>query len=228
MRKIATWSGGLLGFIIILAVTVYWFEAEKEVRILCSMFQEGQTADSVTRTLDTGNLLYYSQAENIISVNSRYTLNTTSCSVDISNDTLVSDAQYSQLFRLELVSGGLATILTLGLVFFHILLAIGVPWGEWAWGGAYKRLPMAFRIGSILSALVLIFGGLSVLSTIGLLSLIPAHISDIVVYVLTILFLVSIVGNVNSKSLKERQVMVPLSMVFAVTYLIVSVYSLGN
>jgi len=48
--------------------------------------------------------------------------------------------------------------LHLAIAVFQVCLVAGKPWGEYAWGGQHKGvLPAGFRIGSIVSALLLLF-----------------------------------------------------------------------
>ena len=105
--KIITVLLAVLGFLIIV---IYWFEAEKEVRILCSMLQKGQSVEEVQRTLDTGNLLRYTVNPNEVVVHSIYTLNSTECTVRLSDETTVTESVYRQYIRLEGVAGGLAAV----------------------------------------------------------------------------------------------------------------------
>jgi len=222
--KITTVLLGVLGFLIIV---IYWFEAEKEVRILCSMFQKAQSVEDVRRTLDTGNLLRYTVNPNEVVVHSIYTLNSTECTVRLSDEATVTGSVYRQYIRLEGVAGGFAAVLTFGLSVFQLLLALGVPWGEWAWGGFHKKLPGSLRIWSFISFVLLIIAGFSVLSSTDFIDLIPQSISKIVVYLLTFIFLGSVVGNFNSPNAKERKTMIPLSIFLLCSYLVIVVYLLG-
>jgi len=222
--KITTVLLAVLGFLI---VVIYWFEAEKEVRILCSMFQKGQSVEDVHRTLDTGNLLSYTKNPDEIVVHSIYTLNSTECTVRLSNKAMVTESMYWQYIRLERTAGRFAAVLTFGLSVFHLLLALGVPWGEWAWGGFHNKLPKSLRIGSFISFVLLVIAGFSVLSSTDFIDLIPHSISRIIVSLLTLIFLASVAGNFNSKNAKERKMMIPLSIFLFCNYLIVGVYLLG-
>ncbi|SMO40802.1 hypothetical protein [Gracilimonas mengyeensis] len=218
---------GIALFLIYVAGVVYWFEAEKEVRILCSMFNEGQSVEAVRHTLDTGNLLHYKESDDVIIVNSSYTMSTTECTVSLSDTATVVASTYQQSLRLERTAGIFAAFLTFLLAVFQMLLVLGVQWGEWAWGGFHKKLPLSLRLGSFISFLILIFAGFSVLAATGFSSIIPEAISRITVFILTGIFLLSIIGNFNSKSAKERKVMIPLSILLSSCYLIVTVFLLG-
>ncbi len=73
----------------------FWIEAEKEVRILCSMFKSETPISDVIRMLETGNLLEYEQGDGFISVSSNYTLQTSKCEVVISEKDSVIKAEYT-------------------------------------------------------------------------------------------------------------------------------------
>jgi hypothetical protein len=47
-----------------------------------------------------------------------------------------------------------ACLLLLGLNMFQILLAAGLPWGRFAWGGQHHVLRRRLRIGSIVAVLI--------------------------------------------------------------------------
>lgn len=227
MGKGIKFLGIISVFLIYTGGIFYWFEAEKEVRILCSMFGEGQSVEQVRETLDTGNLLNYTVNDKEIMVNSKYTLNSTECKISLSESNMVIASVYSQAFRLEVTAGIVAAVATFLLAGFQLLLAIGLPWGEFAWGGRHRELPLLYRVGSAFSGILLIIGGLSVFSSINIIDLIPSDIFRNVVSLLTVLFMVSVMGNLNSKSEKERKVMIPASIVLFCTYLIVTIPMFG-
>jgi len=227
MATIAKITIGLLTLLGFLALVIVWFEAEKEVRILCSMFQEGQTTESIERTLETGNLLNYSVDSRQITATSGYTLNSSACVIQLTDSDTVAVVTYHAKFRLEQVAGVIAAVLTFMLAFFQLLLAIGVPLGDYAWGGFQKELPASLRLGSLISFLLLPVAGLSIASAAGVSELIPLSISKIVVPLFTVVFLGSVIGNFNSVSKKERRIMIPVSVLLFATYLTMTVYLLG-
>jgi len=56
-----------------------------------------------------------------------------------------------------------ATIGFFGLTCFHILLTLGFPFGQAAWGGKYQKLPPGFRIASLFSAAIFVLVSIIVL-----------------------------------------------------------------
>jgi hypothetical protein len=65
------------------------------------------------------------------------------------------------------VAGLAAAIGLAGTAAFQLLLALGVPWGRAAWGGAHNRLPAALRVASALSAGILLIAAFVVLGRAG-------------------------------------------------------------
>lgn len=120
--------------------------------------------------------------------------------------------------------GYLAACLTFGLALFQLMLALGMPKGDYVWGGFYEgKLPVSLRFGSLASFFLLLFGGLSVLSLTGISPIIPLRMSEILTGVLTIILMLSVLGNFNSQSEKERRVMIPLSIVMFGCYAYISI-----
>ena len=76
-----------------------WFEAEKELRVLCSNFHSGHNAAHVEEVLDTGDYLRYRTAGTDTGqrmyVDSVYNLGASNCAIEISGNTVVSSV-YSE------------------------------------------------------------------------------------------------------------------------------------
>jgi len=107
---------------------------------------------------------------------------------------------------------------------FQILLALGKPLGHMAWGGKYKRLPKGLRIASFVSSGIFVFGALCVLERAGILLVLnwPGGVK-VTVWILTVLFGLSTIGNFNSKSKLEKKIMTPVSAVLAAMCFILSI-----
>ena len=216
---------GVTFFVGFIAATFLWFEAEKEVRILCSMFQEGEQSKTVTRILNTGNFLEYRQTEikgnKTILVDSPYTLGTSRCVVKLSSDKDVLSSQYSQSFKLDKVAawGGAAGLS--GLVIFQLLLAAGFPLGKWAWGGKHKKLPAGLRFASALSVPILLFGIIVLLEKAQLIHVFgKPQLVDYSIWLFAALFGLSILGNLNSESEAERKMGTPIALFLCYVYII--------
>lgn len=110
-----------------------------------------------------------------------------------------------------------------GLMIFQLMLAVGLPYGKMAWGGKYEVLPAKLRIGSLSSSLVIIYAVIVILEKGGYLFLINNHsVLTLSSWVFVILFGLSTLGNITSKSEKEKYFMTPLAVILTLSFLIVS------
>jgi hypothetical protein len=102
------------------------------------------------------------------------------------------------------------------LALFQFLLAAGLPLGRLAWGGAQAVLPPLFRIASLASAGIAVLGALAVAQASGMgPDLLPDGVLRPVLWALSILFALSLVGNLASSSRAERLHGVPLTLILA-------------
>lgn len=72
-----------------------WFEADTEIRVLCSMFHPGLEREHVVHTLDTGEHLWYrnvgdDEGDAPILVDSYYNLRSSRCVVEFEAGRVVS------------------------------------------------------------------------------------------------------------------------------------------
>jgi hypothetical protein len=127
------------------------------------------------------------------------------------------------------VSGGLvraaAVAATAGFVlvaFFQMFLALGVPWGRAAWGGAHDRLPSRLRIGSAVAAVFWILAALVVLARGGYeASPVPLGVARWATWVLFALLVLGTLMNLASRSRLERLIQTPTAAVLALlTFLV--------
>lgn len=208
----------LVGLLFLLtALFVYWIEADKELSVLCSMFDEGTPLAEVTRTLDTGNLLIYDLNNDQLIAESTYNLYTTRCVLEFSDaDSVVSQA-YEETVDIPLIILFIGTLLSVIFIFFQILLALGFPLGIAAWGGEHKVLPGKLRLASVVSALV--FG---VAHTMLLVYLTGNRWLTDAYPLFALIFLLSTFANINSKSKWERRVMVPAAVILYLSFLVLS------
>ena len=61
----------------------------------------------------------------------------------------------------------LASIILFSVLCFQILLILGKPLGEYAWGGKYKVLPTKLRVSSVISSIIYILCALIILENAG-------------------------------------------------------------
>jgi hypothetical protein len=218
----------LLALVLLLslsALLIYWHEADKEIRILCTMFYEGSTSDQVTRTLNTANLLIYDTAEApngqiTMQANSPHNLYSSECLIQFDVNEKVIYAEYIRDFNLNgalALTGSLLLILLAG---GQILLSVGRPLGEYFWGGYHKVLPTHLRIGSFISSLLLVFAMLILIHQVQGVELLSSAFpfSELNIF-FAILFLLSTLANANSESFKEMTLMTPIAALLYLAFL---------
>ncbi len=95
---------------------------------------------------------------------------------------------------------------------FQMALMLGAPLGEYAFGGQHLgRLPIGYRVGSAISALVYLGIAGHYLAQIGLFNqLLPDALNSLVNWGLVGLNVVSLILNSISRSKLERKLWVPV------------------
>jgi hypothetical protein len=94
--------------------------------------------------------------------------------------------------------------------------------GRFAWGGAQARLPVALRIGSVVS--LLIYGACAaiILDRAGLVDVVGDDVSGIGAWVVAAFFSLGVVMNAISRSKPERFTMTPVALVLAASAWVVA------
>ncbi|WP_456274674.1 hypothetical protein [Bacillus sp. AK031] len=99
-----------------------------------------------------------------------------------------------------------------GIAIFQVLLFWGFPLAEFSWGGKYKGvLPKKVRIMSLLSAFLLLFFSFIFLVHSNIISVGFYIPTTVLVIIITIFMGFSTLGNLVSKSKKEKFVMTPIA-----------------
>ncbi|HMS92602.1 MAG TPA: hypothetical protein PJ993_03380 [Candidatus Saccharibacteria bacterium] len=115
----------------------------------------------------------------------------------------------------------LATLILLGLGVFQLLLILGKPLGEYAWGGQNKVLPNKLRVASATSILLYVIFAWVILAWSGV---VVTNASRAWLYtgmwILTVYFATGVLLNLASRSKKERKVMVPITISLTALYLL--------
>jgi len=97
---------------------------------------------------------------------------------------------------------------------FQILLALGLPLGHAAFGGTESVLPAKLRAASVISALLFFTAFYVVLARGGLFGLAGASTPvRIAIWVFAVIFGVSTLANIASRSRWERFLMAPVGLV---------------
>lgn len=119
-------------------------------------------------------------------------------------------------------AAGLAALLLIGVALLQLALASGAPWGAYAWGGEHTgTLPQRLRIGSALSAPLLLFMALVVLVRGRLIWPEAAGEMDWAVWLIALFMVINTAANRRSKSAEERRVMGPLTALIAILLVVV-------
>jgi len=112
----------------------------------------------------------------------------------------------------------------IGLMCFQLLLALGFPYGQAAWGGKYIKLPSNLRIASLFSAAVFVVASLFVLERADILTVFNSStVVTIGVWILVAFLGLNTLGNFASKSRVEKRIMTPISLTLALLCLIVAI-----
>lgn len=100
-----------------------------------------------------------------------------------------------------------------------------MPLGYASWGGKYKVLPLNLRVGSFVSIIIYAFAIFIVLSKSVIKSRYSnAKIVHVGLWVFVVLFLISALSNLASKSLWERYLMAPLAIILCLGFFFVARY----
>jgi hypothetical protein len=104
---------------------------------------------------------------------------------------------------------------------FQILLALALPFGHAAWGGAHRVLPARLRLASVLSALPLALAAWIALARTGVIAVPfqPATVRAAAWGAFCLLAL-NTLANLASRSRIERALMTPAAFVCAVCLLV--------
>ncbi|OYW42879.1 MAG: hypothetical protein B7Z38_03445 [Rhodobacterales bacterium 12-64-8] len=111
---------------------------------------------------------------------------------------------------------------TAALAVFQIALALGAPLGRFAFGGAHVRLPVGFRIGSVVSLFIYGACGAVVLDRAGAVDVMADDVSRVAVWVVAGFMSLGVAMNAISRSKPERFTMTPVALVLAVCAYVVA------
>ncbi|WP_353809897.1 hypothetical protein [Agromyces sp. SYSU T00194] len=101
------------------------------------------------------------------------------------------------------------------LAVFQFALVIGAPLGHFAWGGRHRVLPARLRVGSAVSIVVYAFIVAIAWDRVGLIDVFGAQFSEVAMWVVFGYLALGILMNAVSRSVAERALMVPVSIVLA-------------
>lgn len=121
------------------------------------------------------------------------------------------------------VAAIVACVVLAALSVFQLALALGAPWGRFAWGGQNEReLPARLRVGSAVS--IPLYGIFAVVlaDRAGLVDVLPDTVSRVATWVLFGYWALGVILNGVSRSKHERLVMTPVTIVLGVCTLLVA------
>lgn len=123
---------------------------------------------------------------------------------------------------------GLITVLGFcGMCVFQLFLAFGAPIAHLSWGGRHEgKLPKNLRIASFISSSIFIFGGLCVLERVGIFTFLNRpQVCRYTILALAVLFALSTLGNLTSKSKAEKRIMTPVSISLSILCFIIVLFA---
>ena len=113
-----------------------------------------------------------------------------------------------------------------GVVAFQIALAVGVPWGEYAMGGAFPgQFPPALRIAALIQAMLLAALAAIVMARAGLILNGWLRRAHWLVWVVVAFAAVSFVLNMITPNGGERAIWAPVALLLLLSSMIVAIKS---
>ena len=102
-----------------------------------------------------------------------------------------------------------------------VLVACGLPLGEFTMGGQHKILPKKFRVMAVISVAIQIFAMIIILQAGGFISLwLSFKVTKYICFFFAVYLSLNTIMNMISKSRKEKYVMTPLSFIAGICFLI--------
>ena len=116
----------------------------------------------------------------------------------------------------------IALALLAALAVLQLLVASGLPYGRFVWGGTHRVLPHGLRVAS--AASVLVYAGLAalLLSRAGVLPAGDSAAVIVLTWVAFAFFAASVALNAISRSPAERWTMAPTSLLLAAATLVIA------
>ena len=100
-----------------------------------------------------------------------------------------------------------------------VLVACGLPLGEFTMGGQHKILPKKFRLAAVVSVAIQVFATIIILQTGGFIPLwFSFKVTKYICFFFAAYLSLNTIMNMISKSKKEKYVMTPLSLIVAICF----------
>ncbi|MDH6429543.1 hypothetical protein M2109_003959 [Paenibacillus sp. PastH-3] len=116
-----------------------------------------------------------------------------------------------------MISAWIGSITFLGAVILYILLSLGLPYGEFAMGGRHRIMPPQMRVACGVSVVIQLIAILYLLQAGNVIS-IGLPFDRRVCYFFAVYLMLNTIMNLLSRSMKEKLVMTPLSLITAICF----------
>ena len=105
------------------------------------------------------------------------------------------------------------------IVIMTVLVACGLPLGEFTMGGQHKILPKNFRVMAVISVAIQIFAMIIILQAGGFIPLwLSFKVTKYICFFFAAYLSLNTIMNMISKSRKEKYVMTPLSFIAGICF----------
>ena len=105
------------------------------------------------------------------------------------------------------------------IVIMTVLVACGLPLGEFTMGGQHKILPKKFRVMAVISVAIQIFAMIIILQAGGFISMwLSFKLTKYICFFFAVYLSLNTIMNMISKSRKEKYVMTPLSFIAGICF----------
>ena len=109
------------------------------------------------------------------------------------------------------------------IVTMTVLVACGLPLGEFTMGGQHKILPKKFRVMAVISVAIQIFAMIIILQAGGFIPLwLSFKVTKYICFFFAAYLSLNTIMNMISKSRKEKYVMTPLSLIAGICFWIMA------
>ena len=105
------------------------------------------------------------------------------------------------------------------IVIMTVLVACGLPLGEFTMGGQHKILPKKFRVMAVISVAIQVFAMVIILQAGGFISMwLSFKVTKYICFFFAVYLSLNTIMNMISKSRKEKYVMTPLSLIAGICF----------
>lgn len=113
----------------------------------------------------------------------------------------------------------LGASLFMGITIMTVLVALGLPLGEFTMGGKYRILPKKYRVMALVSIVIQVFAIVIILQAGGIVNLwFSIKMTRVICFFFAVYLSLNTILNMLSHSKKEKYAMTPLAFITAVCY----------